>query len=371
MLEIQRWLIQNNSNYKLLEEQLGIKANFHEDGRVILNYSQIDSPKLNPIVREARGLVLDREHNLVAKSFSRFFNWNEGTKAEMDSFDWKNCKITHKEDGSLLLLYYWLGQWHINTRNSYGDGLVNDSGYTWKDIFKTASRNFEFYDKLDENLAYTFELCSLYNQVVKVYPEPKLFLLSAFHGEEELTHDTVEAIASDLRLARPETVVLNDPLEVASYIAAKASIEKGFEGTVARDSKNVRFKQKTESYLLLHRLSNNGLILSTKNLVATVLKGEEDEMITYFPFIKDRVLEIKCRIHSIEKDLDNVWYTYCMEESRKKFAEAVKTHPFSALLFGIYGKEYKEVSIRHELTKFKDKITEYIEATRPKSNRTV
>lgn len=361
MLEIQNWLIQNNSNYKLLEEQLGIKANFHEDGRVILNYSQIDSPKLNSIVRECRGLVLDRKHNLVAKSFNRFFNWNEGTKNEMDNFDWKNCKITHKEDGSFLLLYYWLGRWHINTRNSYGNGLVNDSGYTWRDLFKRASKDFVFYDKLDENLCYTFELCSPYNQVVKVYPEPKLFLLSAFRGEEELTHDAVEAIASDLSISRPETVSFDDPLEVASYIANKAITERGFEGTVARDSKNTRFKQKAESYLLLHRLSNNGNIVSTKNLVDIILKGEEDEMITYFPFIKDRLLELKEKFNKLVNDLDNIFYCHWDQVSRKRFAEEVKKHPLSCVLFSIYGTHYRPGLIRERIGDFKDKVVDFLE----------
>lgn len=78
-MKIQDWLRNNGGNLELLEEQLGIKSNCHEDGRVILNYDQINSPKNNDLVRECRGLVLDKNNNweLVARSFSRFFNLGE------------------------------------------------------------------------------------------------------------------------------------------------------------------------------------------------------------------------------------------------------------------------------------------------------
>jgi len=78
-MKVQDWLRNNDGNLELLEEQLGIKATCHEDGRAILNYSQIDSPKQHPIVLECRGLVLDMNNNweLVARSFSRFFNRGE------------------------------------------------------------------------------------------------------------------------------------------------------------------------------------------------------------------------------------------------------------------------------------------------------
>ena len=207
-----------------------------------------------------------------------------------------------------------------------------------------------------------FSVYGLTNQIVRVYPEPTLYLLTVFREEQELTHEAVDSISEQLNFVkRPHTIQCNDPFEVNSQIAKQASIDKTFEGYVIRDFKNVRFKLKSDEYLLLHRLSNNGNIVSIKNLVDIVLKGEEDEMVTYFPFIKDKIYEIKAKIQKIIEDLDNVWYTYSVEKSRKKFAERVKLHPFSAVLFSMYGKQYEEVSIKEELHKFKDKIVEYLE----------
>src|SRR3990167_2341729 len=103
MLKIQEWLRNNNSNLASLNEQLGISFTPHpSDWRVILNYNQITSPKLNDMVKEARGLVLDaRTWDIVARSFPRFFNLGE-VHTEDEKFVWENSSATHKEDGSLI-----------------------------------------------------------------------------------------------------------------------------------------------------------------------------------------------------------------------------------------------------------------------------
>ena len=78
---VQDYLRHPQHTLETLHETYGIRHNVHEDGRVILNYSQIDSydVRFEPIVRECRGLVLDSNNNwaLVARAFSRFFNLGE------------------------------------------------------------------------------------------------------------------------------------------------------------------------------------------------------------------------------------------------------------------------------------------------------
>ena len=61
-----------------LTEELGIKVKIYEDeGLMVLNYHQIDSPKSHPVVMECRGLILDTEFNVVSRSMDRFLNWGE------------------------------------------------------------------------------------------------------------------------------------------------------------------------------------------------------------------------------------------------------------------------------------------------------
>ena len=61
-----------------LTEHYNIKVKrHHSDGRIILNYDQINSPKENEIVGECRALTVTECGDLIARSLPRFFNAGE------------------------------------------------------------------------------------------------------------------------------------------------------------------------------------------------------------------------------------------------------------------------------------------------------
>jgi len=113
MLNVQEYLIKNG--LQKLQDEFHIEVKEYPD-RVTLNYSQIDSPKFNPICDECRGLILRKgTWEVMAMSFVRFYNFAEGIE-EKDklsgnqreaSFDeprtWKLCLndalIQNKLDG--------------------------------------------------------------------------------------------------------------------------------------------------------------------------------------------------------------------------------------------------------------------------------
>ena len=130
MLQVQEYL--QTKSHDALSDELGIKVNRHDTlPLVILNYDQIESPKTNPIVRECRGLVLHADtHELVARSFSRFFNWGEVVE-EMPEFDFSDFIIQSKEDGSLILIYFFDGEWRVNTRGSFAQDHMQFQDFTW------------------------------------------------------------------------------------------------------------------------------------------------------------------------------------------------------------------------------------------------
>src|SRR5262249_28873582 len=72
---------------------------------VLLEYSQLDSPFAEPIVRECRGLILDeaRDWAVVSRSFDKFFNHGEPLAA---SIDWATATVQEKLDGSLCVAYH-------------------------------------------------------------------------------------------------------------------------------------------------------------------------------------------------------------------------------------------------------------------------
>jgi tRNA splicing ligase len=71
--------IRQNGLEALSADPYYIDIREYDSGLVVLNYNQINSPKLDPIVRECRGLILDRNsgYSVVARSFDWFWNYGE------------------------------------------------------------------------------------------------------------------------------------------------------------------------------------------------------------------------------------------------------------------------------------------------------
>lgn len=320
MLAVQKFLqthtLEDINNY------YGISATHHNDGRVILNYSQIDSPKSNDIARDCRGLVLNsKDFSLVSRSFRRFFNASE----LVDDFDYNNCTYFSKEDGSLINLYWWNGKFHINTRGSFGDGLVNDSNLTWRDLFISACPN---YHKLNPKYSYTFELCSPYNQVVRIYNEPKAFLLSAFDGENELPFNSnVISDAESLGITIVNTHDFSNKDESLKFLEDCSKNDPTFEGFVLRDINNNRVKVKTSSYIILHKKFSNSI--NKSDIVELMLDGEDDEFLAYFPKYKYFIEDVKIKIIEIE----NVYNSIKNTVEQKDFARLALKYNFSYILF--------------------------------------
>lgn len=304
-------------------KEFGIKTCFHEDGRIILNYNQIDSPKFHPIVDECRGLCLDSNFDLVARSFSRFYNIGE----RKEEFNYSDCISTTKLDGSLNIIYTYGDKVHLNTRGSFG-GEVGSYPITWENLLGQAEPFWR--DKFKGGLTFVGEICSKYNRVVIPYNEPKFYLLSVFDGEEELSPSQVKDIGDDLGLNMPDTYYFSSPKEVVEYVEAQDG--KGFEGLVLR-SKNDRIKVKNSTYVKLHHCFSNNALVHPNTLVPLILRGESAEVISYFPEFKQQIEEIENLLSKLYQELDNLYFCFWNEPSQKKFAQSIIHHPLSGLLF--------------------------------------
>lgn len=356
---VQDWLRQNNGDFVRLEKQLGISTTFHpKDNRVILNYSQIDSPKSNPVVRECRALTLDKNNfQLIARGFPRFFNYGEYPENDK-AFRWENSIMQEKLDGSLITCFYWNNDWHIQTRASFGYGEIN--GITWYKLFELALPLWK--TKLESfrhgRLTYVFELCSRYNKVVRDYPNPVVSLLTMYDDDWELQPETVDVYADKLGLNRPKLYQASCFEEVQNIIESISENDKTFEGFVLRDEHGIRIKFKAKSYILLHRLVNNGNGFLPKNLVPLILMGEADELRAYWKEQEDKIDDIEDILADIYQQLDNNWYTFGDEVSQKKFALAIANCPANSILFQARKREADWKKIFRESSDLLVKIVE-------------
>lgn len=335
MLEIQTWLVENNGDFEKLERELGISSNFHPaDPRVILNYCQIKSkPKDHPIVKECRGLVLDRNtYQIVAKSFNRFFNLGE--LPEQEAFAWDNCEAVTKEDGSLILVYNYREKLCVNTRNSFGESCPNGHNETWeKMVLNLLPERTKrcMIEPMWNNSTFVFEFCSPFNRVVKSYPS-SLYLLGVFEGKNEFTQRNVDSFAKMLDLKLPRKYKISS-LESARELVEKLAQENPMnEGVVFNDG-GMRIKFKTQTYLALHRTINNGNVMLPSNLIPLILQNEHEEIKVYFPELREQIQLAEDWLKHWRAD---TWAKYCdiqHKESQKEFALAANTHPFFSVMF--------------------------------------
>lgn len=347
MLNVQKFLIDNG--HDALYEQYKINTVFHEtDPLVILNYDQIESsPKTHPIVRECRGLVLHSQtHDLVARSFSRFFNWGE-VQDEMKNFDFSNFAVQTKEDGSLIVIYNFCNEWRVNTRGSFARDNMQFQTFTWEDGILQAmgvSNRAELDMYLDPNITYVGEFCSPWNKIVRRYQQPVMYLLTAFRGMHELTHEECDKLALEIEytatskiFVRPQRLDFKSLEEVQEYLSSQAAADPTYEGVVLRDANNNRWKIKSSTYLGLHRLGSckDGLF-NPKNLLPFVLSGEKDELLTYFSEVTERFNELELEVQQLYSQLEVTWRDCKDIELQKDFALAIKGRtPFTGILFDV------------------------------------
>ncbi len=326
MLRVQEFLMKYG--LEKLKSKYKIKVLEHEDGRMLLNYDQIESPKMSQVTRDCRGLCLNkRDFSLIARSFRRFFNAGE-CAIDDEKFNWSNCSASSKEDGTCISTYWYNNKWNIQTRGSFGDIPMYEGGPTFEELFYQVADKWHL-NQLDKHLSYTFELCSRHNKIVRDYEHPKLFLLSSFKGAKELPYDVhsrggVGTSTFANLFDRLDKLYFSNIEQVQEYIKTMSQKEKSYEGIVLRDNRNIRLKVKSPTYLALHRMAGpSGNVLLPKNLSGFVLAEDTAELLIYYKECEAKVNEM---ITVLAREKEKVLSLYAQLKdlpSRKDFALAI------------------------------------------------
>jgi hypothetical protein len=329
-----------------LKDNLGIEVREYPD-RIVLNYSQIDSPKFDPIVRECRGLILSLpDLKILSITFGRFFNYGEDP--ESDQFDVASAVAYEKVDGSLLHVYHDGAKWNVATRGTaYAEGETRLDGFTFANVFELALDvpvNVAFRDMPTQNV-YVFELTSPYSRVVKpyelgIYP---LIIKDKNTLQEICDQDEIQKQLENLYFPDGKSPairyskiypfssfdeILESMKELNAFDEGYVCVYKHHKG----NGHHWRLKIKSPQYLAIAHLRGNG-VLSTKRVVALVFMNEYDEYLATFeedrvifqPYI-DAFARMVEDIHAVYDSVKNI-------QDQKEFALKVKDHPCSGVLF--------------------------------------
>jgi hypothetical protein len=250
----------------------------------------IKAPFRLKIVRECRGIILKKDTwEIVCHPFHKFGNYGESYVPK--DFDWNDCYVSEKIDGSLIKIWYHNKTWHISTNGNIDANDANTiTDRTFYDLVMRTLTQDKYELILDDirygtdkhlEFGYThlFELCTFDNIVVINYGEDKLFYLGSI---ENNTYETVEFPLGDV----PVPSVYNIS-SLKGCLSAVEDFDKDQEGLVVTDINNERLKIKSLLYITLHHQVSN--CNSPKNILGIVKRGETEEFLTYFPHSTDEL----------------------------------------------------------------------------------
>lgn len=337
-MEVIKFLKANGSDFQKLTEAFGIKVkDYPFEKLVVLNYDQINSPKMEPVVQECRGLILDYALNIICRPFDRFFNYGE---AETDKMDLTGYTYFPKLDGSLIKVYYWSGSWRIATRGTaFAESDVGGWGITFEQLALKAAgcENMqEFNSRCDkaamsQRETYLFELTAMENRVVTQYNTPQLTLLSVRNNLTGKFVNTKYEVSLPTDFYRVNTFI--DGLSINDIIHKADSLKNLEEGFVGYDREGVpRIKVKSAAYVAVHGMRNNGQ-LTYKGIVTMIALGEVDEYVVYYPEDSELILPMSEKLNKMLSEGEKVYEKYKGIEVQKDFAISVKDEPLKSLMF--------------------------------------
>lgn len=325
-----------------LEKDFGIKSKIYDDF-VVLNYSQIDSPKTDPIVLECRGLILDWDWNVLRRPFDRFFNYGE---ADNQDFDFKNSVCMEKLDGSLIPAWWnpFEKRWCFGTRGTAFAECECNSGRMFfeiiDDCFMTDSKESVADTIFYEDQTYIFELCSPENRVVVPYSETSLVLIGVRDNDTgdyfsiKECEEVVDALKiHDVKVRMPNTYNLH---ELDSIHKSLEDTGIKLEGYVFWNPEtNERVKIKSIQYVAIHHLRDNGN-LNPKRICELVFANETSEYLQYFESDK-KFFDPWIDAYGVMVEAIHFYYEVISkyELTQKEYAMLVKDSPYSGIMFAL------------------------------------
>lgn len=340
--------IKNNENWREILSNPPYCLIIKDDNLYNINYTllQYDLRKsdvsLN-IVQESRGLIFETDTlRPVCFPFYKFFNYAEENAHKID---WNTARVYEKLDGSLISVWNnnskKENEWIISTSGTINadnaicgnSELYKDSGiilYSFEQLFLSTlyyECQFsydEFFDFLNKDYCYMFELMSPETRIVVPHEKPKLRHIATRNMK------TLQELEIDIGIEKPREYnfySLEDVIETAKILSYND------EGFVICDKNYNRIKIKSPEYVQIHHMRD---FFTDKGIIEIIKNNEIDEVLTYFPEFKNKVKDIQNKINKIASELDKDISLEIKKYIRKDLAEYAKSKKYPHLIFQYY-----------------------------------
>jgi len=302
----------------------------------IYNYSRTCQyeNKWDNITKSCRGLILDKDGNVIAKSFDKFFNLEEHSTEEIPNEDFE---VYEKLDGSLGILFWYQGKWILASKGSF----VSEQALKGKQILNSKYS----VEPIPKGYTTLLEIIYPENRIVCNYGDDEVLVVLSMISNatgKELDYDSLLKINEETGLP---VVKKYDGIE--DYKTLKNLISKDREGYVVRFRNGFRLKIKGEEYVRLHRI-----LTGFSNVdIWEYLKDDKnlDELLDRVPdefdsWVRNTIKDIKKEYEKLDNEYKWIFKVLMrspQSETKKGFAEHAKNYKHSGILFKMFeDKEY-------------------------------
>lgn len=248
----------------------------------VFNYSGKSDFSL-PIVREARGIIIDTENlEVLCWPFSRFLDYDDPNAA---TIDWNTAKVTEKIDGSLIKVWFNKveDKWWVSTNHQYNayQAITDDGSMSYGQLFDQADPID--YALLDRDKTYMFELCAPQSRIIVKHPSIKIYHIGTRHNITGVESD------DDIGIEKPKEYDLHSLTECLGFVGTGPALgmpkyysgDIDFEGVVVRDANYNRIKVKSWKYLLNFHYETG--VMSPDEILGFFIRNEDEKFLQQFP----------------------------------------------------------------------------------------
>ncbi len=285
-----------------LQEEFNIKAAYSLafPELVTLCYDHTKTSR-NPITNECRGIILDKNtFEIKAYPFSRFGDYDPKKTTD---FDFSDFKCFEKVDGSLIILYFYAGQWNVGTKSMPdGRGKISGLDKNYEQIFWEIWHENGFALPTRQDFTYLFEVKFPSNRQYITQTDKKSIAFIGLRNIQTFEEMDIQTALQNQVIPHwtlvPSKSMTNIAVIWARATALNPSVDEGF---VLLDKKFNRLKVKSPAYELIALLRRPS---EDPSINAKIRQDNFKRLIKIAKYSTDKVF--LSRFSNCEKDFEQI-----------------------------------------------------------------
>jgi len=202
------------------------------------------------VTLNARGTVYEiATGKVVARAFPKFFNFGElNDDKKADIINARYFESFEKMDGSLGIVYFYDGEWRVNTRGSF----TSDQAIKGKEMLDSRYKT----KNMNKENTYLVEIVYPENKIIVNYGQEEfLSLLGIYNNEYETDlNENIKIHSLKTNLIVTPATTFDSIVELQNHLETLDHTEEGY---VVRLENGYRVKFKSAEYLRVARIVNH------------------------------------------------------------------------------------------------------------------